>query len=345
MATWILCESDLPVLIKAGSFAERFLTVHTPSELAWVPVAPERLEQADVRAPRGPMSVKSFSFPPRELLARYPEDSGEVATAAPPQLLVGARACELRALAYLDRVFGREPVADPFYQEHREAQVVVSVDCVEPHATCFCNLVDGRPYATDGFDLNLTPVEDGYILETGSAEGEALLQQIKDRLSPATPEALAERDRVRRAAEQCLSEINADFQPARSPTQALAESEDQPVWDEQARGCVECGACTQICPTCHCFYLYDQGRLEQGFERLRAWDSCMWSGYSRMAGAPTGKPNPRARFRSRFANRFLHKYAWSPQQWEMLGCVGCGRCVEACPGRIDIRRVVKEVSA
>ncbi len=345
MATWILREFDLHSLIQAGSFTERFVTARAESELAWARANPERLEQVDLRAPRGSMSVKSFSFPPRELMARYPEESGAVATAAPSRLLVGARACELRALVYLDRVFGHEPTADPFYQEHREAQVIVSVDCIEPHTTCFCNLVDGHPYATDGFDLNLTPITGGYLLESGTQAGEALLNKIMDRLRPATPEALAERDQVRRATEQRLREINADFQPARSPTKALVQAEDQPVWDEQARGCVECGACTQICPTCHCFYLYDQGRLEQGFERLRAWDSCMWSGYSRMAGAPSGKPNPRARFRSRFANRFLHKYAWSPRQWDMLGCVGCGRCIEACPGRIDIRRVVKEVSA
>ena len=30
------------------------------------------------------------------------------------------------------------------------------------------------------------------------------------------------------------------------------------VWQEEAKTCVECGACTKICPTCHCFFLYDQ---------------------------------------------------------------------------------------
>ncbi|MBN1490842.1 MAG: 4Fe-4S dicluster domain-containing protein [Phycisphaerae bacterium] len=304
---------------------------------------------ADVlRLPRGPASAKPFCFPPKEVVGHYADHpaSAATATAAPATTIVGVRACELQAIAYLDRVFGQPPVSDPFYREHRAAQTIISVDCVEPHETCFCTLVDGRPYATEGFDLNLTPIDGGFVVEAGTDAGRLLVEQAGDAVTPASPEMLAERDRLRRAAVEKLSVTNEPYQPARPPSEALAAAEDAAVWDRFAQDCVECGACTQICPTCHCFYLFDRGAREDGaFDRLRAWDSCMWSGYSRMAGAPTMKPNPRAQFRSRFANRFLHKYLWSPQQWDKLGCVGCGRCTEACAGRIDIRRVIREVSA
>jgi formate hydrogenlyase subunit 6/NADH:ubiquinone oxidoreductase subunit I len=156
---------------------------------------------------------------------------------------------------------------------------------------------------------------------------------------------MAERDRVREAANRRVEENNTDHVPPRPPEEALAELQDSPRWNTLGAGCVECGACTQICPTCHCFYLRDQQNKNGDFERHRAWDSCVWSGYSRMAGPADMKPNPRSRFQNRMANRFLHKYVWSLKQYDTLGCVGCGRCIEACPGRIDIRKVIREVSA
>jgi len=63
-----------------------------------------------------------------------------------------------------------------------------------------------------------------------------------------------------------------------------------------------------------------------------------------MAGPAGAKPTPRPSLRNRCANRLLHKYAFSPQQYGMLGCTGCGRCIEACYGEIDIREVLRELS-
>jgi ferredoxin len=62
-----------------------------------------------------------------------------------------------------------------------------------------------------------------------------------------------------------------------------------------------------------------------------------------MAGGVNMKLTPRPELRSRLANRILHKYVYSPQQYEMLGCVGCGRCIDACLGAIDIRKVVEDL--
>jgi Fe-S oxidoreductase len=63
-----------------------------------------------------------------------------------------------------------------------------------------------------------------------------------------------------------------------------------------------------------------------------------------MAGTtPNMKPTPRPRLRSRLANRVLHKFTYAPAQCGLLGCVGCGRCIEACLGAIDIRQVAGEL--
>lgn len=343
MATHLLPDSHLVDAARRGDFQDRFIAAD--------PAGPgyRRLDGAPgwspaLREPRGPLSAKAFCLPARELVARYAPDAEPGLPEPPRRLVVGVRACELRALRYLDAVFSAPPAPDPLYRAHRDAAVLVSVDCIRPHASCFCNLLDGRPYADSGFDLNLTPIGAGYVVEEGSAAGQALLAAMAGLLVPATADQLAERDRVRAAAVAQLEEQNAARRPARPPSEVLAGREDDERWEQICAGCVECGACTQICPTCHCFYLRDGGD-GQTFERQRAWDSCVWSGYSRMAGAAGQKPNPRARFRSRLANRFLHKFVWSLTQWQMLGCVGCGRCTDACPGKIDVRAVLKEAVA
>lgn len=345
MAAHVLSDVRLADAARRGDFTDRLLAVAARDGPAFRRLTDGEPVEAALRAPRGAMSAKPFCFPPRELVARYTAGESGALADAPRRLIFGARACELRALRYLDKVFGAPPQPDPVYQAHRTRLLIVSVDCVQPHAHCFCNLVDGQPYAEAPFDVNLTPITGGYVVETGSPAGAAFREQIADLLTAATPQQMSERDQARQQAERQLQEQNAAYRPSRAPAEALANRQDDERWDRLGKGCVECGACTQICPTCHCFFFTDRGGSGQAFERLRAWDSCVWSGYSRMAGAAGMKPNPRAQFRTRFANRFLHKFLWSLQQWDTLGCVGCGRCFDACPGVIDLRRVIQEAVA
>jgi predicted aldo/keto reductase-like oxidoreductase len=48
--------------------------------------------------------------------------------------------------------------------------------------------------------------------------------------------------------------------------------------------------------------------------------------------------------KERWRQRFMHKFSYIPYLHGLLGCTGCGRCLEACPSRIDIREVVKYVA-
>jgi predicted aldo/keto reductase-like oxidoreductase len=41
--------------------------------------------------------------------------------------------------------------------------------------------------------------------------------------------------------------------------------------------------------------------------------------------------------------RFSHKLLYFPEQFGPLHCVGCGRCVRACPVNIDIREIMQDV--
>jgi ferredoxin len=308
-----------------------------------------------LRRPRSAQSPKGFFLPAAESVGRYgaaastSEAEGQSATATQtePLLLVGARACALRARAYLDKVLMEGDFADDAYRERREATTVVSCDCVECAETCFCTLVGGKPFATDGYDVNLTPLADGWLVDVATDKGRALIGQAG--LQEATAEHLAERDRLRQQMTDRLRKQNEEFTfAADDRTQPALPEGDDPGWQQFAADCVECGACTNICPTCHCFYLYDHALAAgaaDAFERIRTWDSCLLSTYHRMAGGANMKLTPRASLSSRLANRVLHKFTYSPEQYGVLGCVGCGRCVEGCLGAIDIREVVQALGA
>jgi Fe-S-cluster-containing hydrogenase component 2 len=113
---------------------------------------------------------------------------------------------------------------------------------------------------------------------------------------------------------------------------------DTAYWQRHAEQCVECYGCLLGCPTCYCFLLYDQAR-EKGFERTRVWDACYEAAYTRVGGGA----NDRGRFLKRFANRFECKWKEFWNDHGVFACSGCGRCLNACMGGIDIRKVLAEL--
>ena len=315
------------------------------SEVAWDQAEADACVSA-LSKPRAAQSAKGFLMPASESLGRYGDRAESQDRDQKSVVLMGVRACELRARAYLDCVFQQGEFQDPLYDQRRESLLIVSCDCVECADSCFCPLVGGGPFASDGFDLNVSPVDGGFVIETGSDRGAELLQAcMADPLTEATGEQLSRRDQQRRQMVERLQSQNGDFSFTATDQQAAPLPKDNNEdWQRFAADCVECGACTNICPTCHCFYLYDQLLGADRFERVRTWDSCLLSSYHRMAGGPKMKLTPRPKLLGRLANRVLHKFTYSPQQYDMTGCVGCGRCVDACLGEIDIRQVVQELN-
>ena len=39
----------------------------------------------------------------------------------------------------------------------------------------------------------------------------------------------------------------------------------------------------------------------------------------------------------------MHKFSYYPQNYNLLGCVGCGRCVQLCPVNNDLRSILKKI--
>jgi len=88
---------------------------------------------------------------------------------------------------------------------------IISSDCSDPADSCFCNVLNGRPYAQSGFDLNVSKVKGGFIVEAGSPKGEDFLKTNSELFIQAGDEVMAQRDAKRADTQKQLEQNNADL--------------------------------------------------------------------------------------------------------------------------------------
>ncbi len=286
--------------------------------------------------------LKALLFPPREQVGAWPSAGApsKLDTPVEPRIVLGVKNCDLASLKVHDHVFLGGGCVDPQYARARESTVLVSCDCTGHLDVCFCPVVGEQPYAETGFDINVSPTAFGYCIESGSARGAALIERAGALLAPADDALIEARREGRERLTRVLVEhglATSGLAPGLDLRRAVEDTSDSKLWQTFAADCVECGACNFICCTCHCFSLVD-GRDGAGRPaRWKQWDSCLFAGFARTAGGSSPRPTRASRLR----NRFDKKFVYFPQALGRYACDGCGRCTEACIGRIDIRKVLK----
>ncbi len=346
---WFVSEDDLCSFLAELPGDRRYANARQDGQGVWVPLddADPAEVVAGLRGDRPFYSFKSILLPAREVVARYGADATDPFEQGTGDhvTLIGVRGCECRVLEYLDAIMLGEPTPEPFYEARRNNCTVVGVDCAVPAPSCFCDLLGEAAYPEVNYDLNLSPVERGFLVRSGSDRGAQILQGADSLLKEASEEQTEQRETMREEAAAQLAEQNADYHFPEDWEESLPATLQELFWRVEMAECVQCGGCTNVCPACYCFLLSDEEYAEGAYERTRAWDSCQFTGYSQMAGPPgTLAPDPRRNHMSKFQHRFAHKFWYNAVSPGILGCVGCGRCRDTCPGAIDLRRVLTEVS-
>lgn len=338
----ILGKGRLEEFLEAlGASAAVYAPVTTESGVVFAAVTketPPALSAANTR-----LSVKGLFFPQRETLFTFAGDGvTKVSEPAAPFVALGVRPCDALALTFLDKVFGPArtgslPHEDPYYLSRRAAGTVISFGCNKPCSTCFCTSVGGHPFGTAGSDVLATPLSSGaLLLEAVTEKGTALLDRHAALLSPSSAAHREEKGRIAAAAEAAVRPVRASDAKARADAVF-----DSAVWEELTASCIGCGACTFVCPTCHCFDITDESAASGAGERLRSWDSCQYPLFTMHASGH----NPRPVKRQRMRQRVMHKFSYTPETAGMVSCMGCGRCVAVCPVNLDIREMVAALGA
>ncbi|MFD0522040.1 4Fe-4S dicluster domain-containing protein [Paractinoplanes durhamensis] len=253
--------------------------------------------------------------------------------------MIGARPCDLAAMAVLDRVLSAGAYPEPIYTARRDGVFVVAVDCTEPAATCFCTSMGGGPAATGGFDLAMTELADAdghrFVVRAGSPAGAEVLSALCVRAAGPRAESEA------RAAVAAAADAITRSMPDESLPDLLTGARESPHWADVADRCLTCGNCTMVCPTCFCTTTEDVADLTgEHAERWRRWDSCFDLDFSYVHGGSVRRSGE-----SRYRQWMSHKLGNWQAQFGSSGCVGCGRCIAWCPAGIDITEEAAALSA
>lgn len=281
------------------------------------------------------LSAKMVLFPQKEeILSFRGKDIAKIID-SPKVLLFGIRPCEARAIKFVDRFMARDDFIDPHYQSRNEKLGTIVVACNKPPSdTCFCIDAGAMPYLENGCDVQLFDAGDFFIAIAGNERGGEILAnkhfEQGDEDDKKTLEAIK--------SEALRSQGNNPGM--KKAIEILKENKsNEAFWKKLADRCINCGGCVYVCPTCTCYNVYDLPS-RGGHIRCRGWDACLYAGFSR----ETSGHNPRPTQGSRLARRHEHKLKFDIMNFKEPGCVGCGRCSDACPVGLGAIEIIQELN-
>jgi sulfhydrogenase subunit beta (sulfur reductase) len=275
---------------------------------------------------------KKFFLKLKERIFTFDEKKGEYEEILEEGRIVvfGMHPCDINALKLMDKIYIDE-TPDKYYKMRRENAVIIGYSC-HPDEYCFCKSL-GTSYATDGFDLFLHELKDGFFVRIGTDKGNTIASESSDLMKDVEGSDINEfREAERKREEDFTLELN-----IRGLTDMLTLAYESEIWEEYADRCFGCGSCNLVCPTCRCYNVVDHVNLDlKSGERVRELDSCMLRKHGLVAGGLNFRPTRIERLRNRFNCK-------GSLRENMLNCVGCGRCTVYCPSEIDYVEVLKKV--
>jgi ferredoxin len=218
------------------------------------------------------------------------------------------------ALEVIDKVF-RWDYDDLRYSARRERTTLVSFACTKPDPECFCTSVGGSPHGSLQSDILVFLGDDGEaLMQVYTTKGEKYIERLGSVVRPAPAVTKL----------PAPPELQSKFDPEKVKSW-LDENFENDFWTEISLKCLGCGACTFLCPACHCFDIVDEANWRRG-QRRRNWDCCSYPLFTKHASGHNPRPNQAARCRQ----RVMHKFKYFPERFGQIACVGCGRCIKAC---------------
>ena len=285
---------------------------------------------------------KKLFFPPAQDLLRFDEGGAKMALEPVEKVLFGVHFYDVKAIDQTDLLFA-ERNYDVNYMAHRQTTTIVAANVQTVSKRAFFASV-GADVQPKGHDAFLTAIDGGYVFETRTGRGEALLGYGTFR--EATEAEIEEAARVNAAAlERCPEKLERGTDEI--AVKVRAAFGDDGLWDDLAADCFSCGSCNTVCPTCYCFDVQDTWNVDQvSGNRTRYWDACLTEDFAKVSLGDGASENFRETRGARFRHRIMRKAVYLNPKLGGPACVGCGRCSAACTADIaDPARVINHIMA
>ncbi len=275
------------------------------------------------------LPLKKYLLPPEETILHFIYENGEVRVEENMEHEKYAffliHPCDANALKILDLVLLNGHYVDTKYLNRRRNSMVVVLECERGDEYCFCeSLGTDKPW-NGTFDISLSPLNGEFQAIPGSQKGLKLLEEMN----------------LQKVRKKNIKRIRNVKRIEKLRIERIRERMSSSLWAKYASKCVSCGVCTLVCPTCICFEIEDRFEkpMKEGF-RYRYWSSCLYSEFTKIAGGIIFRKNKI----DRFTHRFYHKFVFMKDRYGIYGCVGCGRCIAECHGKIDVVEVINDIA-
>jgi len=278
---------------------------------------------------------KDYLLPRYEVLLRVTKDKEQtkVESTLPedkPRVILGMWLPDAQGIQVLDRVYLSGKFTDPYYGARRKNSLLVAVVPERPRWSWFCGSVDDVETWKPNVEAIMYDLGDRYYIEQTSDKGAPLVEGsfLADPIDADIAKKNEVWDRFKNHSILGFAD------------KKLYEnlSWEDPIWAEIADKCIGCGMCSYTCPTCTCFDIQDE-TCGSCTDRYRCRDTCQFEDFTLMGAGH----NPRHNQLPRSRQRLLHKFQYQHEQYGIVGCTGCGRCVELCPVNVDIRDILNRV--
>ncbi len=305
-------------------------------------------DQLDLGRGLPELSLKQHFLPAHEALCRWRQRGTtavieEVPVTFAPRVIIAAKPCDSAGLAVVDKVMNWD-YEDELWNGRREATTIFNLACPTIDDSCFCTAVGSAPDDVKGADGLLMPVEGGYLVEPVTEKGRALVAAHQSRFSPEG--GAADADTRRRLAEEesagARARAAANLEINATGVRDWIDTHfEDPLLAALAMRCNGCGACTSVCPTCHCFDILDEEEGVGHGTRRRLWDTCQAATFTLHASGHNPRDNQNVRYRQ----RINHKFSIYPLRFGEVLCTGCGRCTRVCHAGMDLVEILAAIDA
>jgi ferredoxin len=305
----------------------------------------ERLETPDELRLDYDVSIlppKKLFFPPAQDLLRFSGSEFSAALEPTEKVLLGVHFYDVKAIDQTDLLFS-ERNFDVNYMAHRQTTTIVASNVQHVSKRAFFASV-GADVQPQGHDVYMTAIGYGYVFETRTERGEALLKYGV--FQPASEAQIREAADVNAIAlEQCPEKLEHSTEDIAAKVRAAFG--DDEMWATMAADCFSCGTCNTVCPTCYCFDVQDTWNVDQtSGQRTRYWDGCLTEDFAKCSLGEGACENFREERAQRFRHRMMRKATYLNDKLGGPACVGCGRCSAGCTADIaDPVRVINQIMA